>query len=394
MLSGPLRPLCNHGKVNANVPKGKDPAVGHARRGIELLAERAAKGGKRPRGAKPRRGASPSKSAKNGSRQAKPARAKSKAAAETRGQDARGAQTEAGERRGRNAEWQASLPSTDEILRFIRGAQEKVRQARDRQGVRAQGRRRRLKDSWRPWRTRATSPAAQGAEGGAAPCRRSRCSRCSRATRTANSSPSPGRMGRRGYRSTVLLLARRRGGGPAAGIGDRVLARIRGWRRRDAGLRPYGRVIKRLPREKRGARHLPRACRAADPIEPIERARRCSWSMQKGDEGGARDGDLVEVDSRATAACGCCAQALIVEALGSTPEKAISMIAIHAHELPDDFPEGVIEEAKRRSRHPEGPRGPAPDAARHHRSAGRARPRRRGLRRARPGSANNRGGGS
>jgi DNA topoisomerase-1 len=86
VLSGRYGPYISHDKVNANVPKDRDPASITQEEAIELLAARAAKGGKAPRkGAKPKTGATagPSKSAKNGSAKPKPARAKSKAEAET-----------------------------------------------------------------------------------------------------------------------------------------------------------------------------------------------------------------------------------------------------------------------------------------------------------------------
>jgi DNA topoisomerase-1 len=87
VLSGRYGPYISHDKVNANVPKDRDPASITQEEAIELLAARAAKGGKAPRkGAKSKTAgakAGQSKSAKNGSAKPKPARAKSKAEAET-----------------------------------------------------------------------------------------------------------------------------------------------------------------------------------------------------------------------------------------------------------------------------------------------------------------------
>ena len=73
-------------------------------------------------------------------------------------------------------------------------------------------------------------------------------------------------------------------------------------------------------------------------------------------------------------------------ALGNPDDqRKISLIAVHAHGIPDDFPDGVLAEARRRqAADAAGPRGSARPSPRHHRPVGRARPRRRGLRRARP----------
>jgi DNA topoisomerase-1 len=48
VLSGRFGPYIKHGDTNANVPKGKDPAAITLEEAIALIAERAAKGGKKP----------------------------------------------------------------------------------------------------------------------------------------------------------------------------------------------------------------------------------------------------------------------------------------------------------------------------------------------------------
>ena len=47
--SGRYGPYVNAGKVNANVPKGSDPAALTMEQAVALLAERAAKGGGKPK---------------------------------------------------------------------------------------------------------------------------------------------------------------------------------------------------------------------------------------------------------------------------------------------------------------------------------------------------------
>ena len=84
VLSGRYGPYISHDKVNANVPKDRDPASITQEEAIELLAARAAKGGKAPRKSAKAKSAkvSATKSA-NGAAKPKPARAKSKAEAES-----------------------------------------------------------------------------------------------------------------------------------------------------------------------------------------------------------------------------------------------------------------------------------------------------------------------
>jgi DNA topoisomerase-1 len=48
VLSGRYGPYVKHGKINATIPKGKDPAAITVEEAIELIAARAAKGGKKP----------------------------------------------------------------------------------------------------------------------------------------------------------------------------------------------------------------------------------------------------------------------------------------------------------------------------------------------------------
>jgi DNA topoisomerase-1 len=59
VLSGRYGPYINQGKINANVPRGKEPAAVTVEEAIALLAERAAKGGGKP--AKGRKAAKPAK---------------------------------------------------------------------------------------------------------------------------------------------------------------------------------------------------------------------------------------------------------------------------------------------------------------------------------------------
>ncbi len=168
-----------------------------------------------------------------------------------------------------------------------------------------------------------------------------------------------------GERPRILLLqgsTRAIGEDGAAteiGIGDRVLARINRLDTPDVeGFRFEAEAIRRLPRDQRRLLGIFRAAGRGNgvrgsgsgggggTIEPIDRKQLRSWSLQRGDEGGARDGDLVRFDLVKKGRMHI-PMARIIETLGNPDDqRKISLIAIHAHGIPDDFPESVTAEAQ------------------------------------------------
>ncbi len=159
--------------------------------------------------------------------------------------------------------------------------------------------------------------------------------------------------GAEGERPSVLLPAHQARGPQAdveaeIGIGDRILARIIELKEADVeGFRFEASPIKRLPREKRRLLGIYRAHRhGGGTIEPIDRKQLRSWSIHKGDEGGAKDGDLVRFDLPRKGRHHV-PQARIMETLGNPDDqRQISLIAVHTHGIPDDFSESVIAESK------------------------------------------------
>lgn len=135
--------------------------------------------------------------------------------------------------------------------------------------------------------------------------------------------------------------------GPAIGIGDRVLARIERMQDASDEIAFIGVAIKRLPREKRRLLGIFQSHpRGGGVIQPVDRSALREFPLQKGDEGSAKDGDLVRFDL-ARRGRHAIPQARVVEALGNPSDsRQISLIAIHAHGIPDDFPESVIVEAQ------------------------------------------------
>jgi ribonuclease R len=134
------------------------------------------------------------------------------------------------------------------------------------------------------------------------------------------------------------------------GAGDRILARTH---RLEGDRYAYAiEPIKKLPREKTRALGIFRIDRAkgrgliAGSIEPVDKKELRSWTIETGQTGDAADGDLVRFDlvrGRHGAP-----SAKVVEVLGNpTDQRKISLIAVHAHGIPDEFPQAVLDEVKR-----------------------------------------------
>jgi ribonuclease R len=145
--------------------------------------------------------------------------------------------------------------------------------------------------------------------------------------------------------STTPVLIKPPRGGPAPGVGDRVLAKI--FRNKDGEGPAYtARVMKLL--EKRRLAVLGIFRKLADGsfrIEPVERTQP-ELIVDAEYAGGAKPGDLVEVEPVRLGRYGL-PKAKVLSVIGSlSSEKAVSMIAIHTHEIPYIFPAEVIAEAE------------------------------------------------
>jgi ribonuclease R len=151
-----------------------------------------------------------------------------------------------------------------------------------------------------------------------------------------------------GPRPRVLVLGGRgQAAGPALGQGDRILARVKSLAEPDvAGCHYEAEPIKRLPRQERRMLGIFRAkAEGGGLIDPIDRKELRQWSVARGDEGGAEDGDLVRFDFEALARSSV-PKARVLERLGNPLDQGkISLIAVHAHGIPDDFPAAVLREA-------------------------------------------------
>ncbi len=154
-----------------------------------------------------------------------------------------------------------------------------------------------------------------------------------------------------GERPRALVLAPRgsRAGEPALGQGDRILARLTRLEEADvAGYRYEAEPIKRLPREQRRLLGIYRAKeKGGGLIDPVDRRELREWPIAPGDEAGAKAGDLVRFELSRTHRYGV-PQARVVETLGNPQDqRQISLIAVHAHGIPDEFPPAVLAELEK-----------------------------------------------
>ncbi len=149
----------------------------------------------------------------------------------------------------------------------------------------------------------------------------------------------------------VLVLTHRARGeerDAAIGVGDRIIARVTELDQPDVeGARYEAEAIKILPRDRRRLLGIFRTRKGGGgTIEPIDRKELRAWSVRPGNDGDANDGDLVRFDL-STKHRHSVTEARVLETLGNPDDqRKISLIAVHAHGLPDDFPASVIAESE------------------------------------------------
>lgn len=144
-----------------------------------------------------------------------------------------------------------------------------------------------------------------------------------------------------------IHVPRRPQPGTAAGIGDRALLRIeKPDSKHDKAYR--GRVIKILEKTAHRVLGIFRALPSGDgrliPVDKKQAGR--ELAIASAHAAGAQDGDLVSVELIRSRGYGL-PSGKVKERLGSLKtEKAVSLIAIHAHEIPQEFPGDVIRESE------------------------------------------------
>jgi ribonuclease R len=137
---------------------------------------------------------------------------------------------------------------------------------------------------------------------------------------------------------------RGKGKSPAAGLNDRVLAKIFANKDR-TGPAYTARVIKIIDKRKGASLGVVRMSEHEIRLMPIER-RGEEMVIETEGLGEAKDGDLVEVEVARTGRFGL-PRARVLSVVGSVAsEKAISMIAVYSHGIPHIFPQAVLDAAE------------------------------------------------
>ncbi len=144
-----------------------------------------------------------------------------------------------------------------------------------------------------------------------------------------------------------IHVPRRPQPGTAAGVGDRALLRVEKSEDTD-GAAYRGRVIKVIDHAKTRVLGIFRALPAGGgrlvPVDKKQAGR--ELNIAKADSAGAEDGDLVSVELVRSRGFGL-ASGKVRERLGSlATEKAVSLIAIHAHDIPQAFSPAALHDAE------------------------------------------------
>ncbi len=154
-----------------------------------------------------------------------------------------------------------------------------------------------------------------------------------------------------GRAPTIVLNVPRkpRPGTPAPGLGDRALVRTEMIRESDGGPAYTGRIVKILAKARSQVLGIYRAGPGpGGQVWPVDKkaANKGALAVRAGDEGVAQDGDLVAVDILKGGRFGL-PNAKVTERIGSfASEKAVSLIAIYTHKIPNVFHPETIAEAE------------------------------------------------
>ena len=140
------------------------------------------------------------------------------------------------------------------------------------------------------------------------------------------------------------ILVIPRASDPALGESDRILARLTKVGGEDHAYE--ARLIRRIGTNPRKILGVFRKGAEGGRIVPVDKGTDREWTVAAKDAHGAKDGELVEAELAGPKSRYGAAPARVVMRLGdpSTP-KAVSLIAIHQHGIPDDFPDEAVAEA-------------------------------------------------
>lgn len=145
-----------------------------------------------------------------------------------------------------------------------------------------------------------------------------------------------------GVEPLVLVIAR--ASDPALGAGDRILARLTVVKGEPHHYE--ARLIRRIGTNPKRVLGIFRKGSDGGRILPIDKGMEKEWVVAADATHGAKDGELVEAEQAGPKGRLGLPRARIVERLGDpSAPRAVSLIAIHQHGIPDAFPDDVIAEA-------------------------------------------------
>jgi ribonuclease R len=139
----------------------------------------------------------------------------------------------------------------------------------------------------------------------------------------------------------ILFIPKK--GDPAMGPGDKLLARLSEVNLED---REYeARLIRKLGSNAIKVLGIYRKGSDGGRIVPIDKGADKEWRVGRDDDLNARDGELVEAEQAGPKRMGLPSARIIARLGDPAGPKAVSLIAIHQHGIPDRFPDQVMAEA-------------------------------------------------
>ena len=140
------------------------------------------------------------------------------------------------------------------------------------------------------------------------------------------------------------VLLQLRASDPALGVGDRILAKLTEVTADDHAYE--GRLIRQIGSNPHKMLGIFRKATEGGRVLPIDKGSDKEWRVDAGATEGALDGELVEAEQAGPKNRLGLPLARIVARLGDpSAPRAVSLIAIHQHGIPNDFPDAVIAEA-------------------------------------------------
>ncbi|WP_342069867.1 ribonuclease R [Yoonia algicola] len=145
-----------------------------------------------------------------------------------------------------------------------------------------------------------------------------------------------------GAEPRILMMLR--SSDPALGPGDRILGRLTVDKTEDHSH--TARMIRRIGTNPLRILGVFRQESEGGRVLPIDKGADKQWTVAAGATGGAKDGELVEAEQAGPKGRMGLPKARIVARLGDpTAPRAVSLIAIHQHGIPDHFPDEAVAEA-------------------------------------------------